>query len=360
VKFAFIAVEKATYPVRVLCRTLEVSRAGFYAWHTRPAAPRTQQDQRLGVEIQAIHAECRQRYGSPRVHAELRERGHWVGRKRVARLMRQHGLCARRRRRFRITTDSAHELAVAPNVLARQFTVLAPDTAWVTDITYLWTQEGWLYLAVILDLFSRAVVGWAMSARITRHLTRQALTMALGRRRPPQGLLHHSDRGSQYASADYRRALRVHGIVCSMSRRGNCWDNAVAESFFATVKVELAHDATWATRAHARGEVFEYIEQFYNGRRRHSALGYLSPITFERQWVREGGTTATVAAPPVSGRSPENPSSVAAPGSTRTRGAAISVSPLAPSVTPVTIIPGILETAPRTPVGTQAACLLTP
>src|SRR6266436_4042252 len=150
------------------------------------------------------------------------------------------GLCARRRRRFRITTDSNHPLAVAPNVLARHFTVPAPDTAWVTDITYLWTQEGWLYLAVILDLFSRAVVGWALSARITRHLTLQALTMALGRRRPPQGLLHHSDRGSQYASADYRRALRVHGIVCSMSRRGNCWDNAVAESFFATVKVELA------------------------------------------------------------------------------------------------------------------------
>ncbi len=164
----------------------------------------------------------------------------------------------------------------------------------------------------------------------------------------------------QYASADYRRALRVHGIVCSMSRRGNCWDNAVAESFFATVKVELAHDAAWTTRAHARGEVFEYIEQFYNGQRRHSALGYLSPLTFERRWVREGGTTATGASRPVSGRSPENPSSVEAPGATRRRGAAISVSPLAPSVTPITIIPGILETAPRIPVGTRAACLLTP
>ncbi len=184
--------------------------------------------------------------------------------------------------------------------------------------------------------------------------------MALGRRHPPQGLLHHSDRGSQYASADYRRALRVHGIVCSMSRRGNCWDNAVAESFFATVKVELAHDAAWATRAQARGEVFEYIEQFYNGQRRHSALGYLSPLTFERLWVREGGTTATGASQLVSGWSPENPSSVEAPGATRTRGAATSVSPSAPSVTPITIIPGILETAPRTPVGTRAACLLTP
>jgi putative transposase len=285
VRFGFIAAEKATFPVRVLCRMLDVSRAGFYAWQARPPAARTQQDQRLGVEIQTIHAETRQRYGSPRVHAELRERGHRVGRKRVARLMRRHGLCARRRRRFRITTDSTHLLAVAPNILARQFAVPAPDTAWVTDITYLWTEEGWLYLAVILDLFSRAVVGWALSARITRDLTLQALTMALGRRHPPRGLLHHSDRGSQYASADYRQALRRHGIVCSMSRRGNCWDNAVAESFFATVKVELAHEVSWATRRQAGSDVFEYIEQFYNGQRRHSALGYLSPLTFERRWA---------------------------------------------------------------------------
>jgi len=319
VKFAFIAAEKATFPVRVLCRTLEVSRAGFYAWQTRAPAPRTQADQRLGVEIQAIHAESRQRYGSPRVHAELRHRGQRPSRKRVARLMRQHGLCARRRRRFRITTDSQHKHPVAPNVLARRFAVAAPDTAWVTDITYLWTEEGWLYLAVILDLFSRAVVGWALSAQITRHLTLRALTMALGRRRPPQGLLHHSDRGSQYASADYRRALTTHGIVCSMSRRGNCWDNAVAESFFATLKVELAHDAHWRTRAHAQDEVFEYLEGFYNGQRRHSALGYLSPVTFERQWAT---------APPRPLRpSAANASSVVASGSTIGRGVAISVPP---------------------------------
>jgi transposase InsO family protein len=360
VKFAFIAAEKARYPVRVLCRVLEVSRAGFYAWHTRPPAARTQQDQRLGVEIQAIHAKSRQRYGSPRVHAELRERGQRVGRKRVARLMRTQGLCARRRRRFRITTNSDHSLAVAPNVLARQFAVPAPDTAWVTDITYLWTQEGWLYLAVILDLFSRAVVGWAMSAQITRHLTLQALTMALGRRHPPQGLLHHSDRGSQYASADYRRALRVHGIVCSMSRRGNCWDNAVAESFFATLKVELAHDASWATREQARGEVFEYIEQFYNGQRRHSALGYLSPLTFERRWVPEGDPTAMTGSPALAGGTAEKARAVEALTATRRRGAAISVSPPAPSVTPISRIPGILEPAPPTPVGLRAACLLTP
>jgi putative transposase len=327
VKFAFIAAEKASFPVRVLCRTLEVSRAGFYAWHTRPAAARTVADQRLGVEIQAIHAESRQRYGSPRVHAELYHRGQRLGRKRVARLMRQHSLSARRRRRFRVTTDSKHDLPVAPNVLARQFAVAAPDTAWVTDITYLWTHEGWLYLAVILDLFSRAVVGWAVSTQITRQLTLHALTMALGRRQPPPGLLHHSDRGSQYASGDYRRALTAHGMRCSMSRRGNCWDNAVAESFFATLKVELGVDDTpWATRAHAHDDVFEYIEAFYNGQRRHSTLGYLSPVAFERQWAATRGTPPAPSSPIV-GRCPQHASSKEAPGATRTRGAAISVSP---------------------------------
>jgi transposase InsO family protein len=249
---------------------------------------------------------------------------------------------------------------VAPNVLARRFAVPAPDTARVTGITYLWTHEGWLYLAVILDLFSRAVVGWALSARITRHLPLQALTMALGRRRPPQGLLHHSDRGSQYASGDYRRALAAHGIVCSMSRRGNCWDNAVAESFFATVKVELAHDADWMTRAQARSEVFEYLERFSNGQRRHSALGYQSPITFERQWATECGTTAAAASQPIAGRSAKNASLVEAPGSTRTRGVAISVSPSAPSAVAINLIPGTLEAAPPTAVGTRATCLITP
>jgi transposase InsO family protein len=327
VKFAFIAAEKATFPVRVLCRTLEVSRAGFYAWYRRPPAARTVADQRLGVEIQAIHAESRQCYGSPRVHAELHHRGQRLGRKRVARLMRQHGLCARRRRRFRVTTDAKHDLPVAPNVLARQFAVAAPDTAWVTDITYLWTQEGWLYLAVILDLFSRAVVGWAMSTQITRQLTLHALTMALGRRRPAPGLLHHSDRGSQYASGDYRRALTTHGMICSMSRRGNCWDNAVAESFFATLKVELGVDDTpWSTRAHAQDDVFEYIEVFYNAQRRHSALAYLSPVAFERQWAATRGTPSAPSQP-IAGRSLQDASSIEAPGATRTRGAAISASP---------------------------------
>jgi putative transposase len=287
VKFAFIAAEKAAFPVRVLCRILAVSRAGFYAAQARPAAAHTCRDQQLAVEIAAIHAETRQRYGSPRVHAELRARGQGVSRKRVARLMRHRGLAARRRRRYRVTTDSRHPFPVAANVLARQFTAPAPDAVWVTDITYIPTGEGWLYLAVILDLYSRGIVGWAMSDRITRQLTLDALGMALARRRPPRGLLHHSDRGSQYASGDYQTALGRQGIVGSMSRRGDCWDNAVAESFFATLKVELVHDALWPTRAAARGAVFEYIEIFYNQQRRHSSLGFLSPLAFERQWHQQ-------------------------------------------------------------------------
>jgi transposase InsO family protein len=291
VRFRFIAEEKAAFPVRVLCRTLHVSRAGFYAWQRRPMAPRAQADERLGLEIAAIHAEHRQRYGSPRIHSELVERGCRTGRKRVARLMRLRGLAARRRRRFRVTTQSRHPFPIAPNLLARQFARTGPDRAWVTDITYIPTGEGWLYLAVILDLCSRFAVGWAMNERITDDLTLDALTMALARRRPPAGLLHHSDRGSQYASGDYQRVLAQHGIVCSMSRRGNCWDNAVAESFFATLKVELVHDATWASRAVARRELFEYIEVFYNGQRRHSALGYLSPRAFERRREQEALAT---------------------------------------------------------------------
>ena len=281
-RFAFIEVEKARFPVAMMCRVLEVSRAGFYAWRTRPEAIRVRDDQRLAVEIASIHAESHRRYGSPRVHAELRGRGKNTGRKRVARLMRKQGLRARCKRRFRTTTDSAHEFPVARNVVKRQFEVEAPNTTWVTDITYIWTQEGWLYLAVILDLFSRRVVGWSMSERITRKLAIDALSMALLHRQPPRGLIHHSDRGSQYASGDYRRALATNGIVCSMSRRGDCWDNAVAESFFSTIKLELVYENDWATRTEARAAIFEYLEVFYNGERRHSSLGYLSPVAFER------------------------------------------------------------------------------
>ncbi len=282
-KFAFIAREKATYPVDLLCAVLGVSRSGFYATHGRPVAPRRQRDQQLGVHVTAAHRASRGRYGSPRVHRELQAQGHKIGRHRVARLMREQGLRAREKRRFQRTTDSQHTLPVAGNILDRQFTVPAPNAAWVSDITYLWTREGWLYLVVILDLFSRRVVGWALHDRITRRLAVDALTMALAHRQPPGGLVHHSDRGSQYASADYQAILAAHGIVCSMSRRGNCWDNAVAESFFSTLKIELAHGADWATHAAARADVSEYLEIFYNTQRRHSALGYVSPVAFERE-----------------------------------------------------------------------------
>jgi len=283
VKFAFIQAEKATFPVTVLCRVLGVSRAGFYAAQSRPVPPRVTEDARLAVQIAAIHRASRRCYGSPRVHAELRARGQCTSRKRVARLMRRAGLAARRRRAFRVTTQSRHTHPVAPNRLARQFTAAVPDRVWVTDITYLATVEGWLYLAVVLDLFSRRVVGWATSDRLGEGVALEALGMGLARRRPPPGLLHHSDRGSQYASAEYRAVLTGHGMERSMSGVGRCWDNAVAESFFATLKVELAHDGAWRTRADAHRAVFEYIELFYNAARRHSTLGYLSPLAFERQ-----------------------------------------------------------------------------
>jgi putative transposase len=282
VRFAIIAREKACYPVALMCRVLKVSRAGYYAWCKRPTAHHTQEDQRLGLEIAAIYRENRGRYGSPRVHFELHERGHRTGRKRVARLMRTAGLRARGHRRFRTTTDSRHSLAIKQNLLDRQFTMPTANQGWVTDITYLWTLEGWLYLAVIIDLFSRRVVGWSLGERLERSIVLDALKMALQHRHPPQGLLHHSDRGSQYASHEYQELLAVHGIQSSMSRKGNCWDNAVAESFFATLKVELVYRSRWSTRTQARNEVFEYIELFYNRQRRHSALGYLSPNEFER------------------------------------------------------------------------------
>jgi len=272
--------------VQVLCQALQVSRAGFYAWAHRPPAPRQRGDRRLAVEIAAIYAESRRCYGSPRVHAELQARGHRTSRKRVARLMRAQGLAARRRRPYRVTTDSRHTEPVAPNRLARQFAPGDAHRGWVTDITFIATGEGWLYLAVILDLYSRRVLGWALGDRLTTAVALEALHMALLRRRPRPGLLHHSDRGIQYVSTGYQGVLARHGIQVSMSRRGNCWDNAVAESFFATLKVELIHTTTWRTRAQTQRAIAEYIEFFYNARRRHSALGYLSPIDFERRRAR--------------------------------------------------------------------------
>ncbi len=280
-KFAFISEEKVAFPLVVLCRVLAVSVSGYYASVHRPVSARLRRDGELAAKVAAAHAASKKRYGSPRVHAELKAAGEKVGRKRVARLMRENRLAARNRRRFRNTTDSKHKFPVAPNVLQRNFTATAPDQAWVTDITFLWTKEGWLYLAAILDLFSRRVVGWATSENVDRHLALAALDVALARRRPRRGMLHHSDRGSTYASDDYQKALRTRGFRCSMSRKGDCWDNAVAESFFATLKREMDNADALESRAVAALAVSEYIDGFYNISRRHSVIGYNSPIEFE-------------------------------------------------------------------------------
>jgi transposase InsO family protein len=279
--FEFISAEKAHFPVDVLCAVLDVSRAGFYAHERRPASPHRTRDAALSEKIVEIHSRSRRTYGSPRVHDQLRESGERVGRKRVMRLMKERNLQVKRRRRFRVTTDSKHTDPIAPNVLARSFTTTAPNQAWVGDITYIWTREGWLYLAVLVDLFSRRVVGWSMGETLATELPLAALTSALRTRRPPPGLIHHTDRGCQYASEEYRRALERHGLVASMSRKGDCWDNAVAESFFATLKKDLVFRTDFLTRSQARSEVFEYIEVFYNRQRRHSHLDYATPAGIE-------------------------------------------------------------------------------
>jgi len=267
----------ADFPVNVMCETLGVSRSGYYAWASRAESARAAADRALAAEIRTAHAASRGRYGSPRVHAELRARGRRVGRKRVARLMRGMGLAARRRRRFRRTTDSTHAFPIAPNLLARNFTAEAPDRVWLADLTYIWTAEGWLYLAAVLDLYTRRVVGWAMADHLGHELAMAALDMAIARQRPLPGLIHHADRGVQFAAHRYRARLLAHGMLCSMSRKGDCWDNAPMESFFATLKRELVEGAEYRTRDQARADVFHYIEGFYNKRRLHSALGYITP-----------------------------------------------------------------------------------
>lgn len=286
-KFARIDAEKAQWPIGIQCEVLGVSRSGYYAWRGRPEAPRTKSDAELVVEIKVAHKAGRGAYGSPRVHRELRAKGRRVGKKRVERLMRQEGIVARKKRRFRRTTDSNHPDPIAPNTLDRNFDVALPNTAWVTDVTYVWTHEGWLYLAAILDLYSRRVVGWAASACNDRVLALDALARATSTRKPAAGLLHHSDRGSVYASGDYGDALTKIGAIKSMSRKGNCWDNAVAESFFATIKGEMTDHEEYETRAEATAAIDDYIDGFYNTRRRHSAIGYVSPIEFEMMFMRE-------------------------------------------------------------------------
>ena len=279
--FELVKAEKAHYPIAVLCSVLSVSRSGFYAWQQRPESPRAKADAALVLNIRAAHKLGRGTYGSPRVHAELLSKGMHVGEKRVARLMREDGIVVRQKRRFRRTTDSNHTDPIAPNVLKRDFTPEAPNRSWVTDVTYVHTGEGWLYLAVMLDLFSRRVVGWAASITNDRVLALAALERALAARRPAPGLVHHSDRGSPYASDDYRRALGERGLVPSMSRTGDCWDNAVAESFFASLKAELVDHEPYATHAAALASIGDYIDNFYNPLRRHSHLGYVNPIEYE-------------------------------------------------------------------------------
>jgi transposase InsO family protein len=264
-----------------MCRALQIGRSGFYAFLKRPIAARTLENAHLVDKIRLIHLQRRSAYGSPRIHAELHAQKIKVGRHRVARLMKENDIRARRKRRFRKTTDSDHALKIAPNLLARNFTASEPNRVWVSDITYLWTLQGWLYLAVTLDLFSRKVVGWALDTSLHSDLALRALRMALLRRGSHPGLIHHSDRGVQYASEAFQNALQEAGILQSMSRKGDCLDNAVAESFFATFRAELTDLGPFYTRLGARRETFDYLENFYNPIRRHSTLGFLSPTAFE-------------------------------------------------------------------------------
>jgi putative transposase len=281
--YRFIEDHREHWPVRLLCETLEVATAGYYAWRERPTSAQEQRRDVLAVEIRAIHAEVKARYGSPRIHAELAARGQTCCVNTVAKVMRDQGITAKTARKFHCTTtDSNHDLPVAENVLDRQFQPSGANETWVADITYIPTREGWLYLAAVEDLYSRRVVGWSMAEHLESRLVVDALALAVQRRLPGQGLLAHSDRGSQYASEHYQLLLAKHGITCSMSRRGDCWDNAPMESFFASLKKELVHDADFATRAEARAALVEYIEVFYNNQRRHSSLGYVSPAEYEQ------------------------------------------------------------------------------
>jgi putative transposase len=279
-KFAFIAQEVA-FPVETMCRVLGVTRSGFYAWKKRPKPARAKSDALLAAKVAAAHQRSRKTYGSPRIHRELKAQGVRVSKKRVARLMRENGIQGSSKRRYKHTTDSKHDGPIAPNTLDRKFSAPEPDRAWVTDVTAIATGEGWLYLAPMVDLHSRRIVAWATSESNDTALALDVLRRALRARGPAPGLLHHSDRGSPYASDDYRAELRTNGVCASMSRKGNCWDNAVAESFFATLRAELIDRERYPTRASAIRAIGDYIDNFYNIQRRHSHLDYLSPVEFE-------------------------------------------------------------------------------
>ena len=267
--------------MRQMCHVLGVSASAYYEWQREQESSHARKDAELGSLVRGLFADFKGRYGAPRIQRELAKKGHRVSRKRVARLMREHGIRAKSARKYKATTDSNHRLPVAPNLLERRFIVDSPNQAWASDITYLWTRQGWMYLAVIIDLFSRKVVGWSLGERMQASLVCEALDAAVRLRRPTPGLVFHSDRGSQYASAAFRRRLWRYRMRQSMSRKGNCWDNAVAESFFATLKKELVRDQIFETRDSARSQVFEYIEVFYNRQRAHSLLDYETPTSFE-------------------------------------------------------------------------------
>jgi putative transposase len=284
-RYRVIRVHDRRYPIRRMCRALVVSAAGYYAWRSRPESLRSRQARTLLSAIRVLHQESRETYGSPRIWDALVRQGHCVGEHRVARLMRRAGIRAKTVAKWHATTHSQHRFPVATNTLDRAFTVAMPNQVWAGDLTYIWTLEGWLYLAVLLDLSSRRVIGWAMGQRLTVDLAEQALRMALANRAPTAGLLHHSDRGSQYAATSYQRLLDEYGLIPSMSRKGNCWDNACVESCFGTLKRELVYHRYYTTRDEATQDIFEYIEVFYNRQRRPSTLGYDSPAEYEARAV---------------------------------------------------------------------------
>ena len=281
-KFRFIEDHQGAHSVGKMAKVLKISRSGYYAWRCRPLSERDQAQKQLKEEISVIQEYVKYRYGSPRVTEELKRRGYRVGHNRIARTMRENGLDRRPRKRFRSTTDSNHGLKVAGDLLKREFSVSSRNVAWLSDISYIATAEGWLYLCVVIDLYSRKVVGWSMSTRLKTDLVLQALMMALVRRKPPEGMIFHSDRGSQYCSHAFRRRLKRYRLRQSMSRKGDCWDNAPAESFFKTLKSELCGHQAFQSRRAARVAIFEYIEVFYNRVRLHSTLGYMTPSEYER------------------------------------------------------------------------------
>jgi putative transposase len=281
VKYGFIAKHRSIWPTRAMCRVLGVSASGFYDWFKRPQSQRQQANIKLLGQIQASFAASDRTYGSPRIVRDLRDDGVTCSVNRVARLMQAAGMKARHKRRRMPGQMLSVVHSVAPNLLDRQFEATGPNQKWAADFTYVWTAEGWLFVAVVLDLYSRRVVGWSMQPTMTAQLVMDALLMAIFRRGRPQAVLHHSDQGTQYTSEDFQRLLESHGIVCSMSRRGNCWDNAAMESFFSTLKTERLSRKQYRTRDDLRADVFDYIERFYNPKRRHSTIGYISPVQFE-------------------------------------------------------------------------------